>query len=446
MSTSMHLPVDPVRRAFVNAYIVDPACGFEGLGGVLIENGLILDVGPAVKADAVGDAIVVDCDGLLLLPGLVDMRVFTGEPGYEHRETLHSASLAAAAGGVTSMIVMPDTEPVIDDAALVDFILRRARDTATVRVAPMAAITRGLKGEAMSEIGLLREAGAVALTDGRRGVASSRVLRRAMAYARDFDMLICQHVEDADLAAGGVMHEGELAARLGLPGIPPQAEVIMLERDIRLVELTGARYHAMQISCAESVEVMRRAKARGLPVSCGVSINHLLLNEHDIGAWRTFFKLSPPLRSEADRQALVAGLADGTIDVIVSSHDPQGADSKRLPFAEAAFGAIGLQTLLSAALSLHHDGKVPLSRLIEALSWSPARLLDIEGGSLARGAPADLVLVDAEASWRVTPESLLSPAKNTPFEDRVFEGRVVRTVVAGRTVFSLEPEEKDVHA
>ncbi|WP_081910198.1 dihydroorotase [Thermopetrobacter sp. TC1] len=441
MSASMHLPVDPARRAFINARLVDPASGYEGPGGVLIENGLIRAAGPEVTADAVGDAALVDCRGLILLPGLIDMRVFTGEPGYEHRETLRTASLAAAAGGVTSMIVMPDTDPVIDDAALVDFILRRARDTAIVRVAPMAAITRGLKGETMSEIGLLREAGAVALTDGRRGVASARVLRRAMAYARDFDMLICQHVEDADLAAGGVMHEGELAARLGLPGIPPQAEVIMLERDIRLVELTGARYHAMQISCAESVEVIRRAKARGLPVSCGVSINHLLLNEHDIGAWRTFFKLSPPLRSEADRQALVAGLADGTIDVIVSSHDPQGADSKRLPFAEAAFGAIGLQTLLSAALSLYHAGAISLLRLSEVTSRAPARLLGIEGGTLAAGALADFVLVDPEASWRVTPESLLSSAKNTPFEDRVFEGRVVRTVVAGRTVFSLDSVE-----
>ncbi len=440
MSWAMRIEGDPRCRAFVNARLVDTATGRDQEpGGVLVEDGRILAAGPEVTPEAVAGraAEVVDCAGRLLLPGLIDMRVFTGEPGNEHRETLRSASLAAAAGGVTGIIVMPDTAPVIDEAAIVDFILRRARDTAVVRIAPMAAITRGLKGECMSEIGLLREAGAVALTDGRRGVASSRVLRRAMAYARDFDMPVCQHVQDDDLAAGGVMHEGELSARLGLPGIPPQAEVIMLERDIRLVELTGARYHAMQISCAESVEVIRRAKAAGLPVTCGVSINHLVLNENDIGTYRTFFKLSPPLRTEADRQALVAGLADGTIDVIVSSHDPQSADTKRLPFAEAAFGAIGLETMLSAALSLWHAGEAPLARLVEATSTTPARLLGLEGGTLGPGAPADLAIVDPHMSWRVRPDALHSLARNTPFEDRVFEGRVIHTVVAGRTVFSL---------
>jgi dihydroorotase len=392
--------------------------------------------GPKVTASVARADEVIDCKGQLLVPGLIDMHVFTGEPGNEYRETLQSASRAAAAGGVTTMIVMPDTEPVIDEAAIVDFILRRARDTAIVRVAPMAAITRGLKGKEMSETGLLREAGAVALTDGRKGVASPRVLRRAMAYARDFSMPIVQHAEDADLAAGGVMNEGELSARLGLPGIPRQAEIIMLERDIRLVELTGARYHAAQISCAESVEIIARAKQAGLPVTCGVSINHLTLNENDIGAYRTFFKLTPPLRREEDRAALARGVAEGVIDVIVSAHDPQSADTKRLPFAEAEFGAIGLETLFSAALSLHHGGEVPLSRLIEAMSAAPARLLGLEGGSLAPGQPADFAIADPHASWKVIPENLRSLSKNTPFEDRVFEGRITHTVVAGRSVFS----------
>ena len=435
MSPNAGLSVDTRRRAFVNARLMDPASGLDGPGGVLIEAGRIIASGPEVTARGARAEEVVDCRGRLLFPGLVDMRVFTGEPGNEHRETLKSASAAAAAGGVTTMIVMPDTDPVVDEPALVDFILRRARDTAVVRVAPMAAITRGLKGEAMSEAGLLAEAGAVALTDGRRCVASPRVLRRAMAYARDFGLLIVQHVEDHDLAGGGVMNEGELSARLGLPGIPRQAEVIALERDIRLVELTGARYHAAQISCAESLEVIRRAKAAGLPVTCGVSINHLTLNENDIGAWRTFFKLSPPLRREEDRAALAAGVAEGIIDVIVSAHDPQSADTKRLPFAEAEAGAIGLETLFSAALSLHHAGEVPLPRLIEAMSTTPARLLGLEGGSLAPGQPADFALADPEESWTVTPELLRSRSKNTPFEDRVFTGRVSHVVVAGRSVF-----------
>ena len=436
MSPVTALTGDPRRRAFVNARLMDPSSGLEGPGGVLIESGRIVASGPRVTAASARADDVVDCKGHLLFPGLIDMCVFTGEPGNEYRETLKSASLAAAAGGVTTMIVMPATEPVIDEAAIVDFILRRARDTAAVRVAPMAAITRGLKGKEMSETGLLREAGAVALTDGRAGVASPRVLRRAMAYARDFNMLIVQHVKDADLAAGGVMNEGELSARLGLPGIPRQAEIIMLERDIRLVELTGARYHAAQISCAESLEIIRRAKDAGLPVTCGVSINHLTLNENDIGAWRTFFKMTPPLRREEDRAALARGVADGTIDVIVSAHDPQSADTKRLPFAEAAFGAIGLETLFSAAFSLHLGGEIPLPRLIEAMSAAPARLLELEGGSLAPGQPADFAIADPDASWKVEPEALRSLSKNTPFEDRVFTGRVIHTVVAGRSVFS----------
>ncbi len=343
------------RRAYLNATIVAPAQGLNGKGGLLIEDGWILAAGPKVTRDSAGSGTqIVDCSGLTLIPGLVDMRVFTGEPGTEYRETLASASHAAAAGGVTTMIVMPNTQPVIDDAAIVDFILRRARDTAVVRVAPMAAITKGLAGELMSEIGGLKEAGAVAITDGLRAVANANLFRRALTYAKDFGMLVVQHVEEPSLATG-VMNASEIAGRLGLSGIPAMSEVILLERDLRLVEMTGGRYHAAQISSGLSLEVIRAAKAKGLPVTCGVSIHHLCLNENDVGAYRTFFKLSPPLRTEEDRRALVEGVADGTIDVIVSGHDPQSADTKRLPFAEAAFGAIGLETMLSAALTLHHN-------------------------------------------------------------------------------------------
>ena len=429
---------DAARRAFLNARLVDPAQGLDCTGGVIIADGRIVSCGPDVSRKSVGNGTVVkDCQGMLLFPGIIDMRVFTGEPGNEHRETLETASQAAAAGGVTTMIVMPNTEPAIDDAAIVDFIMRRARDTAIVRVAPMAAITKQLAGEAMTEFGMLSRAGAVALTDGNRAVANSRVFRRALSYASDFGLLIVQHPEDASLATG-VMNESEVSTRLGLPGIPAAAEVIMLERDIRLVELTGTRYHAAQLSSAASLEVIRQAKSRGLPVSCGVSVNHLVLNENDVGAYRTFFKMSPPLRSEDDRLALLEGVRDVSIDVIVSSHDPQSADTKRLPFAEAEFGAIGLETLFSAALSLMHTGQVPLPRIIEALTSAPSSVLGLETGRLAPGAPADFVIADPDKSWTVEDKKLHSRAKNTPFEHRTLEGKVLETVIAGRTVYAYD--------
>jgi dihydroorotase len=427
------------RRAYVNARLIDPAQDIDGIGGVLIEDGWILASGPKVTAPSSGSGTtIIDCRGLALMPGLIDMRVFTGEPGNEYRETLATASEAAAAGGVTTMIVMPNTKPVVDDAAIVDFILRRARDTAIVRVAPMAALTKGLLGEQMTEIGLLKEAGAVALTDGNRAVANANLFRRALAYAKDFDMLIVQHAEEPTLATG-VMNASEMASRLGLAGSHAAAEVIMIERDLRLVEMTGTRYHVAQISCAASLSVIRAAKARGLPVTCGASVNHLTLNENDIGAYRTFFKVSPPLRSEDDRRALVEGVADGTIDVIVSSHDPQSADTKRLPFGEAEFGAIGLETMFAAALGLHHNEGVKLSRLIDAMSARPAQILDLEAGRLAPGAPADFSLADLEKSWTVEEEGLRSRSKNSPFEHRTLQGRIVETIVAGRSVYAYHP-------
>ena len=431
----MIAPNTSPRRAYVNGTIIDPAHGLNGPGGIVVEDGWILSVGPKVTKDSLGvGTTVIDCSGMVIIPGLIDMRVFAGEPGMEYRETLATASEAAAAGGVTTMIVMPNTQPVIDDAAIVDYILRRARDTALVRVAPMAAITKGLAGELMSEIGGLKEAGAVAVTDGTHSVANANLFRRALTYAKDFNMLVVQHVEEPTLSRG-VMNSSESASRLGLSGNPAMAEVIMLERDIRLVEMTGARYHASQVSCAESLTVIRAAKAKGLPVTCGVSVHHLTLNENDIGAYRTFFKISPPLRGESDRRALVAGVIDGTIDVIVSSHDPQSTDTKRLPFAEAAFGAIGLETMFSAALGLFHNGNMPLGRLVEAMSSKPAEILGLETGRLAPGAPADFALVDLTLSWTVKEKELRSRSKNSPLEDCTLEGRVLETVVAGRTVY-----------
>ncbi len=431
------MPANPIYLR--HARLVDPASGRDEAGDCLVENGVVTALGPDCALDRLPSGTeIVDCMNHVLCPGLVDMRVFTGEPGREHRETLASASEAAAAGGVTTIVTMPDTDPVIDDVALVDFILRRARDTAVVRVHPMAALTKGLEGREMTEIGLLREAGAVAFASGRRSVASARVMRRALTYARDFDALVVEHTEDAELAAGGVMNEGEVASRLGLPGVPSAAETIMLERDMRLVALTGGRYHAAQISCAESVGIVRRAKDDGLPVTCAVSINHVSLNENDIGPYRTFFKLSPPLRSEADRRALVEALADGTVDAVVSGHDPQHVETKRHPFAEAANGAVGLETLLAAGLRLVHSGDLGLRTLLRALSTRPAEILGLPGGRLDIGAPGDLVLVDLDRPWVLEPERLRSRSKNTPFDDARLTGRVLRTYVGGRLVYADE--------
>jgi dihydroorotase len=377
----------------------------------------------------------VDCAGAIVAPGLVDMRVSVGEPGAEHRETFASAGEAAAAGGVTSIVTMPDTDPVIDDVALVDFIARRARDEAEIRVHPTAALTKGLEGREITEFGLLQEAGAVGFTDGRHPLTNAAVMRRALTYGRDFGALVMNQPADPNLVGNGVMNEGEVATRLGLTGIPKEAEIVALERDLRLAALTRGRYHASQISCVESLDVIRRAKASGIDVTCAVSIAHATLNENDIGPYRTFFKLSPPLRHDDDRQAMIAGIADGSIDAIVSSHDPQDVDTKRHPFAEAADGVVGLETLLPAALRLLHSGDVSALALFRALSTRPAEILGLEVGRLAPGAPADLIVVDPGVPWICEAEALRSRSKNTPFEGARFQGRVLRTLVAGRTVY-----------
>ncbi|WP_442577435.1 dihydroorotase [Mesorhizobium sp. ASY16-5R] len=421
---------------FSHARVVDPSRGIDEVGAVIVDGNKILAAGAsALNQGFPGGATVVDCMGKTMLPGLVDGRVFIGEPGAEHRETIASASRAAAAGGVTSIVMMPDTDPVIDNVALVEFVLRTARDTAEVNVFPAAAITKGLEGVEMTEFGLLREAGAVAFTDGRHSIANALVMRRALTYARDFGAVICHETLDRDLAAGGVMNEGLFASWLGLPGIPREAESIPLERDLALARLTRGRYHAAKISTALSAAAVARAKSDAANVTAGVSINHLSLNDNDVGEYRTFFRLSPPLRAEEDRIAMIEALRDGTVDIIVSSHDPQDVDTKRLPFADAADGAIGLETLLGAALRLYHNDDVPLIRLIEALSTAPAKLFGLPGGTLKPGAPADLVLVDLDEPWVVRESDIRSRSKNTCFEGARLQGRVLRTLVAGRTVF-----------
>jgi dihydroorotase len=421
---------------FQNARILDPSRGMDERGSVLVKDGVIAGAGAsALNQGAPDGAAIIDCAGNLIIPGLVDARVFIGEPGNEYRETIESAGLAAAAGGVTSLVMMPDTDPVIDSVALVEFVRRTARETSAVRVYPAAAITKGLDGEEMTEFGLLRQAGAVAFTEGRNTIANSLVMRRAMTYARDFESLIACETNDRHLGSG-VMNEGLLASWLGLPGIPAEAEIIPLERDLRLAALTGCAYHAAKISTGLAAGCVARAKNEGATVSAGVAIHNLSLNEVDVGEYRTYYRLSPPLRSEDDREAMIDALREGVIDIIVSSHDPQDADTKRLPFADAAVGAIGLETLLGAALRLHHSGDVPLMRLIETISAAPAKLFGLPGGTLKPGKPADLTLVDIERPWVVKEEDIKSRSKNTCFENARLQGKVLKTMVAGRIVFS----------
>lgn len=419
-----------------NARLIDPSRDLDGPGDVLIADGVIRDARRGIGSAGVPEGTeIINCNGKVVAPGLIDMRAFVGEPGAGHRETLASASQAAAAGGITTIICQPDTSPVIDNSATVDFVLRRARDTAIVHVHPMAALTKGLKGEEMTEIGLLKAAGAVAFTDAAKSVMNAQIMRRALTYARDFDALIVHHTEDPHLVGEGVMNEGELAARLGLEGVPTSAEAVVLERDIRLAKLTGGRYHAASITCAESLDILRRAREMDLRVTASASINHLTLNENDIGSYRTFFKMSPPLRHESDRMALVEALASGLIDTIVSDHNPQDVETKRLPFAEAAAGAVGMETMLAAGLRLVHDNQVPLLTLIRAMSTRPAELLGLPGGTLRSGSPADLIVIDLDTPWIVDPNDLKSKCKNTPFDEARLTGRIARTIVGGRTVF-----------
>jgi len=418
-----------------NARVVDPASGTDQRGAVLIEDGRISDLaldGPVGVPDG---AEVINANGLVLAPGLIDMRVFTGEPGWEYRETLASAGEAAAAGGVTSFVMMPDTMPAVDDGAVVDFLVRRAKATSKVNVLPAAGITKGLAGKDLTEFGLMREAGAVCLSDGRNSIQSTALLRTAMSYAANYDMTIVHHTVDTCLAGEGVMNDGLFATVLGLKGIPREAETIPLSRDLQLAALTGVRYHAAQISTEASVEIVQAAKKRNPRITAGISINNLCLNENDIGRYRTYFKLGTPLRSEDDRRAVIEGLRSGVIDTIHSDHDPQDSEVKRQPFAEASNGAIGLETLLAAALRLVHSDDVPLLTVLKAMTSRPAEILGLEAGRIAKGAPADLILVDLDYPWQVSETDLRSRSRNTSFEGARLAGKVMRTIVGGQTVF-----------
>jgi dihydroorotase len=431
------MPPDSLIRT---ARLLDPASGLDSPGGaLLIRDGRIADLRP----DLTGPEGIptIDAGGACLAPGLVDIRAATGEPGAEYRETIASLAEAAAAGGITTLSALPDTDPPLDDPALVQFILRRGEATGGITLLPYGAATTGCEGREIAEYGLLREAGAVAFTDGRRAIASARTMRLALSYARAFGCPIIQHPEEPTLAAGGAATEGELATRLGLPGIPPAAETMMIQRDIALARITGGHVHFAHVSTGAALDLIRAAKAEGLPggfrVTCDTAPPYFDLNETAIGDWRTYAKLSPPLRPEADRLAVVAALKDGTIDAIASDHQPRDADDKRLPFVQAEAGGAGLATLLAVTLARVHAGDLTLLQALDLLTARPAALLGIAGGAagrLAKGAPADLVLFDPDRGWQVKAGALPGKAQNSPFDGRPVEGRVLGTWKAGRRV------------
>jgi dihydroorotase len=417
---------------FTAVRLLDPASGLDQAGELLVRAGHIADFGPSLgRPDG---AEVVQAEEAVLCPGLVDMRAALGEPGYEYRETIASAAEAAAAGGITTLASLPDTRPAIDDPALVRLLRARGEETGSLTILPYGAVTRGCRGEELAELGLLREAGAVAFSDGGRAIGSARMMRLALAYAAGFGARIIQHPEEPSLAEGGAATEGELATRLGLPAIPAAAEAVLIARDIRLARLTGGAVHFAHVSTAEALALIRRAKDEGIAVTCDTAPPYFDLNETAIGDFRTYAKLSPPLRTEADRLAVVAALADGTIDAIASDHQPRDADDKRLPFAQAAPGGSGLATLLAVTLAQVHGGSLTLARAIELLTARPAALLGAEAGRLAKGASADLCLFHLERAWRVEAGSLAGKAQNTPFDGRALEGRVFGTWKAGRRV------------
>ena len=427
------------KKYFINANIIDPYNSLNETGGLIIdENGKIEGVGKKVNTNNIPSREkVIDLKGKHIFPGLVDMRVFVGEPGFEYKENFRTLSEAALSGGVTSVVTMPNTNPVIDNVSIVDFLRRRGRDKSKINIFPTAALTVNTEGENMTEFGLLQGKGIIGFTDGIKTIQNPRIMNRIMNSASDLNSLIIQHAEDAELSKDGMINDGIIATKLGLQGIPVSAELLILERDLTLLEYNNCRYHISQISSASSVEIIRERKKK-VNFSCGVSINNLSLNENDIGDFKTFLKLSPPLRTEDDRNALVQGLVDETIDVIVSDHKPEDEENKRLTFAQAETGASGIETLLPLSLELYHNGSVSLETIIKALTSSPAKILKINKGNLSIGNDADFCIVDINKPWVVRKEKLISKSKNTPIEDKKLQGKVMNTFVNGEELFKAE--------
>ena len=427
------------KKYFINANIIDPYNSLNETGGLIIdENGKIEGVGKKVNTNNIPSREkVIDLKGKHIFPGLVDMRVFVGEPGFEYKENFRTLSEAALSGGVTSVVTMPNTNPVIDNVSIVDFLRRRGRDKSKINIFPTAALTVNTEGENMTEFGLLQGKGIIGFTDGIKTIQNPRIMNRIMNSASDLNSLIIQHAEDAELSKDGMINDGIIATKLGLQGIPVSAELLILERDLTLLEYNNCRYHISQISSASSVEIIRERKKK-VNFSCGVSINNLSLNENDIGDFKTFLKLSPPLRTEDDRNALVQGLVDETIDVIVSDHKPEDEENKRLTFAQAETGASGIETLLPLSLELYHNGSVNLETIIKALTSNPAKILKINKGNLSIGNDADFCIVDINKPWVVRKEKLISKSKNTPIEDKKLQGKVMNTFVNGEELFKAE--------
>ena len=425
------------EKYLINARIIDPKNQIDEIGGLIIDSkGLIKAAGKKVSNGNLPTSIEkIDLKKQILIPGIVDMRVFVGEPGYEYKEKFRTLSDAALSGGVTSVVSMPNTNPVIDNVSMVDFLKRRGRDKSKINIFPAASLTKNTEGKQMTEFGLLKRKGIVAFTDGSKTVQNPEVMSRIMNFASQSESLIMQHAEDNVLSNGGLINDGEISTRLGLKGIPFLAEKIIVERDLSFLEEYFCRYHISQISSKKTVSVIKRAKKEGKIFSTGVSINNLSLNENDIGDFKTFLKLSPPLRTESDRQALVESVNDGTIDVIVSDHKPEDEESKRLTFAQAATGASGVETLLPLALELFHNKSIKLNKLIAALTCNPAKILDINKGTLNKGTDADLCIFDINKPWIVNKENIKSKSKNTPIEDRKLQGQVLKTFVKGELAY-----------
>lgn len=422
--------------AIVNARLLDPATELDSPGALLIEKGKISEIRAGEDAAFPDAKETLDAGGLCLAPGLIDLRIKTGEPGAEHKETLETASRAALSGGITSFVLMPDTRPVIDDVALIQFIAERARKTSKARVYPAGALTVGLAGEAMAELGLLAEAGAVLFTNGDLPVSNAQIMKRAMAYAAANNALVMSRPDERTLTGSGVMNAGALAARIGLSGIPPEAEWLGAMREVTLAEQTGCALILDQVSSARTLEIAAAARSRGATVYTTAAAHSLFFNERDVGDYLTYCKVNPPFRGEETRQGLVQALKDGEVDAVVSAHDPQPPEEKRLPFGEAAFGAAGLETVLSALLSLHHDGPLTLLEALAPVTIGPAGILGLPQGRLAPGAPADLILLNPGKPWLCEREDLLSRSANSPFDGRRLQGRVMKTFVGGDCVFT----------
>lgn len=443
MEQHFYLPSRDSKRdrktAYINARLFDPESGLDTKGALLIEGNKIADFGASLFNNTVPEGIeVIDCQGHLLTPGLLDIQVHFREPGQEYKETVATGSKSAAAGGVTTVVSMANTKPVVDEVSVLEFLKKREKESSYINIHSYAAITRGLRGQELTEMGLLKEAGAVGFSDDGLPVMNSLVMRRAMEYASILGVPIAQHAEDINLSNGGCMNEGAVSTKLGLVGVPNASEAIIVERDLLLLELTGGHYHVLHISTHQAIDAVRRAKAKGLHVTCEAAPHHFILTDEAVMEYKTFAKMNPPLRAETDRLAVIEGLKDGTIDAIATDHAPHDQESKRVPISSAAFGIVGLETMLPLSLALYHKGLMSLKDIIAKMTYKPADIISVPVGRIKKGMVADLTLIDLNREWEINPRDFCSKSQNSPFEGYKAKGRAIRTIVGGETVYSLE--------